>query len=94
MRLIVDFHEHSVAGRGTFAGDATVGADAISDHQRRTGLRVVYWDGIAHTCAAGVTSGPAPHHGPQPSIGSLLRKRYGTQYVSVAIGFSGPPAPA
>ncbi|MFI0710490.1 erythromycin esterase family protein [Streptomyces inhibens] len=87
MRLIVDFHEHSVAGRGNFAGDATVWADAISDYQRRTGLRVVYWDGIAHTSAAAVTSGLAPQHGPQPSIGSLLRKRYGTQYVSVAIGF-------
>ncbi|MFC9229431.1 erythromycin esterase family protein [Streptomyces decoyicus] len=87
MRLIVDFHEHSVAGRGSYAGDATVWADAIIDYRHRTGLRVVYWDGIAHTSAAAVTSGLAPHHGPQPSTGSLLRKRYGTQYVSVAIGF-------
>ncbi|MFF2807867.1 erythromycin esterase family protein [Streptomyces sp. NPDC058000] len=87
MRLIVDFHENSVAGRGNYAGDAAVWADAISDYQSRTGLRVVYWDGIAHTSAAAVTSGLAPQHGPQPSIGSLLRKRYGTQYVSVAIGF-------
>ncbi|MFJ9851276.1 erythromycin esterase family protein [Streptomyces sp. NPDC101150] len=87
MRLIVDFHERSVAGRGNYAGDAAVWADAISDYQRRTGLRVVYWDGIAHTSAAAVTMGLAPERGPQPSVGSLLRDQYGTRYVSVAIGF-------
>ncbi|MFF7725241.1 erythromycin esterase family protein [Streptomyces sp. NPDC008001] len=87
MLLIVEFHEGSVAGRGTYAGDAAVWADVIAEHQRRTGLRVVYWDGIAHTSAAETVLGPAPEDGPQPSVGSLLRKRYGTQYVSVAIGF-------
>ncbi|MFI6495077.1 erythromycin esterase family protein [Streptomyces sp. NPDC050564] len=87
MRLIVHFHERSVAGRGNYASDAAVWADAISDYQRRTGLRVVYWDGIAHTSASPVTMGLAPERGPQPSVGSLLRDRYGTRYVSVAIGF-------
>lgn len=87
MRLIVDFHEHSVAGRGNYSGDTAVWAEAISDYQRRTGLRVVYWDGIGHTAAVPVTSGLAPEQGPQPTIGSLLRERYGTRYVSVAIGF-------
>ncbi|MFJ9468927.1 erythromycin esterase family protein [Streptomyces caniferus] len=87
MRLIVDFHARSVAGRGDYAGEAAVWADAIGDHRRRTGLRTVYWDGISHTSAAAVTSGLAPERGPQPSTGSLLRDRYGTGYVSVAIGF-------
>ncbi|MDT0452366.1 erythromycin esterase family protein [Streptomyces hesseae] len=87
MRLIADFHERSVAGSGNYAGDAVVCADAISDHQRRTGRRVVYWDGIAHTSAAAVTMGSAPERGPQASAGSLLRDRFGTRYVSVAIGF-------
>jgi erythromycin esterase len=87
MRLIVDFHEGSVAGRGNYAGDATVWADTISDHQRRTGLRMAYWDGIAHTSAAPTVLGLAPQRGPQPSVGSVLRERYGTRYVSVAIGF-------
>lgn len=87
MRLIVDFHKRSVAGRGTYAGDAAVWADAISDFQRRTGLRVAYWDGIAHTSAAPPILGLAPERGPQPNVGSLLRKVYGTRYVSVAIGF-------
>ncbi|WP_336048462.1 erythromycin esterase family protein [Streptomyces sp. CA2R101] len=87
MRLIVDFHERSVAGQGFSTDDVAVRAGAIGDYQQRTGLRVVYWDGIAHTSAAAVTSPPAPEHGPQPSEGSLLRRRYGAQYVSVAIGF-------
>ncbi|MFC5149447.1 erythromycin esterase family protein [Streptomyces aureoversilis] len=87
MRLIVDFHERSVAGRDSYAGDDAVWADAISGHQRRTGLRIVYWDGIAHTSATAATLGLAPERGPQPTVGSVLRERYGDEYVSVAIGF-------
>ncbi|MCL7497264.1 erythromycin esterase family protein [Streptomyces sp. MCA2] len=87
MRMIVDFHERSVAGRGLSTDDVAVWAGAIGDYQRRTGLRVVYWDGIGHTSATAVTSPLAPERGPQPSEGSLLRKWYGAQYVSVAIGF-------
>ncbi|GAB7188878.1 erythromycin esterase [Kitasatospora sp. Ki12] len=87
MRLIVDFHEHSVAGRGSFAGDAEVGADIVGDFQHTTGLRTVYWDGIAHTSATETVLGLAPERGPQTTAGTLLRKRYGTQYVSAAIGF-------
>ncbi|MEU8780353.1 erythromycin esterase family protein [Streptomyces sp. NPDC048637] len=87
MRLIVDFHEGSVAGQGFATDDVALWAAAIGDYQRRTGLRVVYWDGIAHTSAAAVTSPLAPERGPQPSEGSLLRQWYGAQYVSVAIGF-------
>ncbi|WP_438290183.1 erythromycin esterase family protein [Streptomyces sp. HUAS TT7] len=87
MRLIVDFHEHSVAGRGSYAGEAGQWADVVGDFQRRTGLRTVYWDGIAHTSAAETVLGMAPERGPQPTVGSLLRKQYGNRYVSVAIGF-------
>lgn len=86
MRLIVDFHEGSVAGRGNLAGDA-VWADTISDAQRRTDLRMVYWDGISHTSAAERVVGLAPERGRQASVGSALRERYGARYVSVAIGF-------
>ncbi len=87
MRLIVDFHERSVAGRRSYVGEDAVWADAISGHQRRTGLRMVYWDGIAHTSATEATLGLAPERAPQPTAGSLLRERYGDGYVSVAIGF-------
>ncbi|MFJ8623508.1 erythromycin esterase family protein [Kitasatospora sp. NPDC093550] len=87
MRLILEFHDRSVAGRGTFAGEAEVGADLVTDFQRRTGLRTVYWDGIAHTSATDTAFGLAPEQGAQATTGSLLRKRYGGQYVSAAIGF-------
>ncbi|QFY08712.1 erythromycin esterase family protein [Nonomuraea phyllanthi] len=87
MRLIVDFHERSVAGRGTYAGDARAWAGAIIDHQRETSRRVAYWDGMAHTSAAPATLGLAPQRGPQPTVGSELRHHYGAAYVSVAIGF-------
>lgn len=87
MRLIVDFHEQSVAGRQTYAGDAGAWAATIIDHERRTGHRVAYWDGIAHTAATPVTLGLDPERGAQPTVGSVLREHYGARYVSVAIGF-------
>ena len=87
MRLIVDFHDRSVAGRDNYAGDALTWAEAIIDYQHRTGHRVAYWDGIAHTSAAPATLGLAPRRGPQPTVGSVLRHHRGAEYVSVAIGF-------
>jgi len=87
MRRIVDYHERSVAGRGSYAGDAEVWADTIWEYQQRTGARVVYWDGISHTAAAPATLGLAPERGPQPTVGGVLRRHYGARYVSVAIGF-------
>lgn len=87
VRLIVDFHENSVAGRGSFAGEDVAGAEILTGHQQRTGQRMVFWDGIAHTTAAPFRLGMAPDDAPAPSIGSRLRARYGTAYVAVAIGF-------
>lgn len=87
MRVIADFHERSVAGRDNYAGDAQLWGETIIDYQRRTGHRVAYWDGIAHTSATPTTLGLAPQRGPQPTVGSVLRDHYGTGYVSVAIGF-------
>lgn len=87
MRLIADFHERSVAGRGAYTGDAATWAGTVVDRQHRTGHRVVLWDGITHTSAAPATLGLAPDRGPQPTVGSVLRDHYGTGYVSVAIGF-------
>ena len=87
MRRIVDYHESSVAGRGTYAGDSEVWARTIQDYQNRTNARVAYWDGISHTSAAPVTLGLAPERGPQPTVGSVLRQLYGSRYRSTAIGF-------
>lgn len=87
MLRIVGYHEHSVAGRGDYAGDAHTWANTIIDHQHRTSLRVAYWDGIAHSAASPTALGLAPDRGPQPTVGSVLRQHYGMRYVSVAIGF-------
>ncbi|GAA3233722.1 erythromycin esterase family protein [Dactylosporangium siamense] len=87
MRRIADFHERSVAGRNDYAGDARTWAATIVGHQRRTGARIAYWDGIAHTAATPVTLGLAPERGAQPTVGAVLREEYGAGYVAVAIGF-------
>ncbi len=87
MRLIVRYHENSVAGKGSHAGDADVWADTISAYQHRTRARVAYWDGIAHTAASPVVLGLEPERGPRPTTGSVLRQHHGSRYVSVAIGF-------
>lgn len=85
IRLIVDFHENSVAGRGSFGSDDPRPARRIIDHYRDTGARIVYWDGIAHTAATETGLGPdrTRFHGE----GSELRTYFGTGYHSVAIGF-------
>ncbi|MGF6881265.1 erythromycin esterase [Nocardia sp. GAS34] len=87
MRLIVEFHENSVAGRGSFVGDDAVWAETIIEHHRRTDLRTVLWDGIAHTSASGPDFGLTAGDGDNVSIGSVLREHFGPAYASVAIGF-------
>ncbi|QKW23600.1 erythromycin esterase family protein [Kitasatospora sp. NA04385] len=87
MRLIVEFHERSVAGRGDYAGEAEVWAGTVADFRERTGLRVVYWDGLGHTSAAAAVLGLAPERGARATVGSVLRERYGARYVSAAVGF-------
>lgn len=87
MALIVEYHENSVAGRGSFAGEAEVWAGSIIGDHTRHGQRIVYWDGIAHVSAAPFTLGMAAGKGAQPTIGSVLHTRFGDGYAAVAIGF-------
>ncbi|WP_245551232.1 erythromycin esterase family protein [Nocardia paucivorans] len=85
-RRIVAFHENSVAGQGGFARDEKPSADTVISWHERTGERIVYWDGIAHTSALPVRMGgsdPAVFRG----VGSHLRAYFGSRYLSVAIGF-------
>ncbi|WP_280233859.1 erythromycin esterase family protein [Nocardia cyriacigeorgica] len=86
MRMIVAFHENSVAGQGGFGRDERSSATTIVERHRRTGAKIVYWDGIGHTAAAdanlGVTD-PVRFRG----AGFHLRNEFGARYVSVAIGF-------
>ncbi|MEC3957286.1 erythromycin esterase family protein [Nocardia sp. CDC153] len=87
MALIEDFHKHSVAGRGSFAGEGRLWATSIIEHHRRTGSRIVYWDGIAHVSAESTTLGKAADQGDIVTVGSVLREHFGRDYASVAIGF-------
>jgi len=97
MRRIVDFHEQSVAGRDNYAGDALAWSEAITDHHRRTGHRVAYWDGIAHTAAAPAALGLTPARGPRPTVGSVLRHDHGAGYTpwrsdSTTVTSASPPS--
>ncbi|WP_460725358.1 erythromycin esterase family protein [Nocardia heshunensis] len=87
MALIEEFHRHSVAGRGSYAGEGELWASTIIDHHRRTGSRIVYWDGIAHVSAGAAALGLAAGKGENASVGSVLREHFGRDYASVAIGF-------
>ncbi|MGW5385458.1 erythromycin esterase family protein [Nocardia sp. NPDC003963] len=86
LRSIVAFHEHSVAGRGSFGGGEPASAQLLIDHYERTGARIVYWDGIGHTAAAGpAVAGGATER--THTEGSHLRAYFGSAYRSVGIGF-------
>ncbi|MEU6581001.1 erythromycin esterase family protein [Nocardia sp. NPDC046763] len=87
MALIEDFHRHSVAGRGSYAGEAELWASSIIGHHQRTGLRTVYWDGISHVSADDATLGLARDQVSKSSVGSVLREHFGHDYAPVAIGF-------
>ncbi|MFE3190399.1 erythromycin esterase family protein [Nocardia sp. NPDC059240] len=87
MGLIEEFHQHSVAGRGSYAGEAELWAATIIGHYENTGRRTVYWDGIAHVSAGSAALGLAAGQGDNASVGSVLREHFGRDYVAVAIGF-------
>ncbi|WP_280430407.1 erythromycin esterase family protein [Nocardia brasiliensis] len=82
-RLIVEFHEQSVAGQGGFARDERPAGMRVIEQQRATGAKIVYWDGIAHTAARPLGLGSAEFR----SVGSYLRAEFGDGYASVALGF-------
>ncbi|QBS41975.1 erythromycin esterase family protein [Nocardia sp. CS682] len=82
-RLIRDFHENSVAGQGGFAGDERLAGERVIAWQRRSGAKIVYWDGIAHTTNLGIRMGTAEFRG----VGTYLHNEFGPEYVSVALGF-------
>ncbi|MGW4069433.1 erythromycin esterase family protein [Nocardia grenadensis] len=86
LRSIVDFHEHSVAGRGGFGGGDPDPARALIDHHTRTGARIVYWDGTTHTAATAPSTGAGPTQ-QMRTEGAGLRTYFGAAYWSVAIGF-------
>ncbi|MFE6861334.1 erythromycin esterase family protein [Nocardia sp. NPDC057668] len=85
MQLIVDFHENSVAGRGSFASDEGALAAHLIAQQTATGLRLIFWDGIAHVSAAPTSFGDTDEG--HDTVGSVLREHYGAGYSAIAFGF-------
>ncbi|WP_433660420.1 erythromycin esterase family protein [Nocardia sp. CA-128927] len=83
LRLILDFHENSVAGQGGFGRDERPSGQRVIDWQRDTGTKIVYWDGIAHTTNVRLGMGTAQFRG----VGAYLHDVFGTGYASVALGF-------
>ncbi|MBF6342663.1 erythromycin esterase family protein [Nocardia cyriacigeorgica] len=86
MRMILDFHQHSVAGQGGFARDERRSAETIIERQRRTGAKIVYWDGIGHIAGSDAGVGrtdPDRFRG----AGVHLRAEFGERYRAVAVGF-------
>ena len=53
-------------------------ADTTIAWHEQTGHRIVYWGGLAHTANGGATG---------KNAGSLLRQRFGSGYVSIALTF-------
>ncbi|MGW4773220.1 erythromycin esterase family protein [Nocardia sp. NPDC004278] len=86
-RLIVRYHEFSTAsGRRDFAAETADAADRIADWHDRTGHRIVYWEGVSNTAVADRLTLAAMLQ-EFPTTGSLLRKRFGTGYLSVVVTF-------
>ncbi|MGY1947531.1 erythromycin esterase family protein [Nocardia asiatica] len=81
-RLILDFHRRSVASQG-FARDERPSAETVLEWQRRTGAKIAYWDGLAHTTSLPIGFGTAEFRG----AGSHLRAELGDGYLSAGIGF-------
>ncbi|MFR9768096.1 erythromycin esterase family protein [Nocardia sp. SC052] len=86
-RLIVRYHESSTAsGRRDFAAESVDAARRIVDWHDRTGHRIVYWEGVSNTAVARELTVAAMSQR-FPNTGSLLRDRFGTGYLSVALTF-------
>lgn len=86
-RTIVEFHETSVAHLGFGQGSPEQGAaKRIIDWHNETNQRIAYWDGLGHTANVD-EQGTKPAEPRRFSAGGLLRRHFGTDYVSVTIGF-------
>ncbi|MGI5165798.1 erythromycin esterase family protein [Spirillospora sp. CA-253888] len=59
-------------------------AETLLWWHRRTGEKIVYWGGVAHT-AAGERLVTGPHE--RRNTGGLLRRELGSRYLSVALTF-------
>ncbi|MFY1576696.1 erythromycin esterase family protein [Verrucosispora sp. WMMD703] len=80
---IVDFHAHALGGGYDAASEERAAAERLLDHQRRTGDRVVFWEGSAHVAAHGDTM-----------MGAHLRAALSQGYAAVHLTFGHGRLPA
>lgn len=73
---VVDFHANAIGAGFDGARAERAAADRLIEHHRRTGSRIVLWEGSAHVAAHSA-----------PVIGSHLRNELGDQYVAVHLMF-------
>ncbi|WP_280265726.1 erythromycin esterase family protein [Nocardia wallacei] len=86
-RLILRYHEFGTAsGRRDFAAEAADAASRIIQWHNSTGHRIAYWEGVSNTAVADRLTLAAMSQ-EFPTTGSLLRKRFGTGYLSIALAF-------
>ncbi|MBQ1047072.1 erythromycin esterase family protein [Micromonospora sp. C51] len=80
---IVDFHAHALGVGYDAAAEERAAAGRLLDHLRRTGDRVVFWEGSAHVAAHGDTM-----------MGAHLRAALGQRYMAVHVTFGHGRIPA
>ncbi|WP_337662249.1 MULTISPECIES: erythromycin esterase family protein [Actinoalloteichus] len=73
---VVDFHANAIGVGHDMAREEHLAADRLLDHHRRTGERIVLWEGSAHIAAH-----------PGPMLGSHLRTALDDRYLAVHITF-------
>ncbi len=73
---VVDFHANVIGVGYDMAREEHAAAGRLLNHHRRTGERIVLWEGSAHIAAH-----------PGPMLGPHLRTELGDQYLAVHITF-------
>ncbi|AOS63958.1 erythromycin esterase family protein [Actinoalloteichus hymeniacidonis] len=73
---VVGFHANAIGVGYDMAREERAAARRLLDHHRRTGARIVLWEGSAHVAAH-----------PGPMLGAHLRDTLGDGYVAVHITF-------
>lgn len=84
--LIVDFHGSSAAGDYPVVDMTSDVADRITNYQRETGRKVIFWEGLAHTMVDKTVSSADPVE--DSAVGTKLYHRLGSDYLSLLIAFT------
>lgn len=87
---VVEFHAHAVGAGYDMAEEERAAAQRLLDHHRRTGERVVLWEGSAHIAAHSAPMLGSPlgtDLGDNRMLGAHLKAALGDRYTAVHITF-------